>query len=200
GEGSWKHIRTMGGSGNTQRSETLPRERCLLGLVASDEIFRRMANEDHRPNMSLEDFESGIAEYAVTLEKDEAEAVFKAIDKDGSGTLDINEFIKALRPPMPKEREDAVLQAFQAIDQSGDGEISTEEVRKYYNPKMHPMVRRKKWTEERALEVFLKVFETPGDKDGKVTLDEFINFYCNVSASTEDDEDFFQIIKNVWKI
>lgn len=37
-------------------------------------------------------------------------------------------------------------------------------------------------------------------KDGKVTLNEFYDYYSNVSCSVDNDEYFALIIKNAWNL
>ena len=37
-------------------------------------------------------------------------------------------------------------------------------------------------------------------KDGKVTLNEFMDYYSNISASIDDDEYFQLMITNAWNL
>ena len=47
---------------------------------------------------------------------------------------------------------------------------------------------------------FLDTFDVGGVHDGKVTKDEFVNYYNNVSASVDDDDYFELMIRNTWHI
>ena len=47
---------------------------------------------------------------------------------------------------------------------------------------------------------FLDTFDVGGEKDGKVTLSEFENYYSNISASIDDDVYFELMIRNAWHI
>ena len=47
---------------------------------------------------------------------------------------------------------------------------------------------------------FLDTFDVGGEKDGKVTEGEFINYYTNIGANI-DNEDYFELmIRNAWHI
>ena len=39
-----------------------------------------------------------------------------------------------------------------------------------------------------------------GVKDGHVTMDEFINYYTNISTFIDDDDYFDCMIRNVWPV
>ena len=47
---------------------------------------------------------------------------------------------------------------------------------------------------------FLDTFDVGGVKDGKVTPEEFCNYYANVSASIDNDDYFELMIRNAWHI
>ena len=46
---------------------------------------------------------------------------------------------------------------------------------------------------------FLSQWDTI-NKDGTVTLEEFVNYYADVSASIDDDEHFELMIRNAWHL
>ena len=47
---------------------------------------------------------------------------------------------------------------------------------------------------------FLDTFDVGGDKDGKVTAQEFENYYTNISASIDNDDYFELMIRNCWHL
>ena len=55
-------------------------------------------------------------------------------------------------------------------------------------------------TPHQALTHFLETFDIGGVVDGKVTREEFVNYYTNIGASI-DNEDYFELmIRNAWHI
>lgn len=75
-----------------------------------------------------------------------------------------------------------------------------------YNGKKHPAVLEGRKTEEQVLEEFLSTFEThhnimnDNERDFRVTLEEFIEYYTNVSASIDDDMYFQAMMNSAWNL
>lgn len=46
--------------------------------------------------LDVDDFRWGLMEYGVSLSKEEGLTVLKHFDKDGSGSVDFNEFLSSL--------------------------------------------------------------------------------------------------------
>jgi hypothetical protein len=76
-----------------------------------------------------------------------------------------------------------------------------------YNALKHPDVRSGKKTESEVLADFMETFETHhaltggnGKRDGKVTLEEFIEYYSNVSVNIDSDKYFDQMITTAWNL
>lgn len=112
---------------------------------------------------------------------------------------------------MNERRRNLVKMAFKVLDSDGSGVIDINDIKGVYNAKFHPDVIAEKRTEEEVLLDFLQSFERPinpnsktknphGSRDGLVTLDEFIEYYQNVSSSIDEDDYFELMIRNAWHI
>jgi hypothetical protein len=75
-----------------------------------------------------------------------------------------------------------------------------------YNAKKHPAVVEGRKTEQQVLGEFLETFEqhhnimTQNEKDYRVSMEEFIEYYTNVSASIDDDMYFMAMMNSAWNL
>ncbi|XP_061732297.1 calcyphosin-like protein isoform X2 [Nerophis ophidion] len=168
-------------------------------LSLSCRVFRIMDDNQNR-TLDLKEFLKGVNDYGILMDKQEAAALFQHFDRDGSGAIDFDEFLVTLRPAMSKARKEVVMQAFRKLDKTGDGVITIEDLRGVYYAKYHPKYQNGEWTEDQVFKTFLDNFDSPYDKDGKVTQEEFINYYCGVSASIDSDVFFILMMRNAWKL
>ncbi|NXD05423.1 CAPSL protein, partial [Certhia familiaris] len=206
--GTARHDRDMAFKAKRNLSKTKdPMERlrlqCLAkgsaGIKGLGKAFQIIDGNKSR-TLDFNEFLRGLHNYAVMINKEEAEELFKIFDKDGNGTIDFDEFLASLRPPMSNARKEIVLQVFQKIDKTGDGIITIEDLRGTYNAKYHPKYINGDWTEDQVFRAFLDNFASPYDKDEKVTTQEFLNYYAGVSASIDTDIYFIVMMKNAWKL
>lgn len=70
---------------------------------------------------------------------------------------------------MSNARKEIIMQAFRKLDKTGDGVITIEDLRGVYNAKHHPKYQNGDWTEDQVFRAFLDNFDSPYDKDGKVS-------------------------------
>lgn len=179
------------------------REICRLrganGIIGLSRAFR-LIDDNRDRKLDLEEMLLGLKEYGATLEDDEVTELFKELDKDESGTVSFEEFLKAVRPPLPQERLDIIERAFAKMDQSGDGSVTLEDLKGVYNGKEHPDVVAGTKSEDEVLLEFLANFDTPNKADGKVSKQEFIDYYAGVSASIDLDEYFVTMMEKAWQL
>lgn len=90
--------------------------------------------------------------------------------------------------------------AFKKIDKDGNGYLDVQDVFSAYDASKHPDVIAGKRSSGEVLREFLDTFDVGGEKDGKVTVQEFENYYSNISASIDDDDYFELMIRNAWHI
>ncbi|VDO08926.1 unnamed protein product [Rodentolepis nana] len=150
------------------------------GILGFGRQFR-IIDDNGDKKLDMREFAKGCQDFGIDFTREEIREVFEHLDKDGSGHIDFDEFLEALRPPMPKCRVELINQAFNKMDRTRDGYItvsnyfvimhsfkSSEDLKGVYNCKFHPKYRNGEWTEEQVFNEFLKKFEAPNEIDGKV--------------------------------
>jgi len=173
-------------------------QRGVTGIKGFGRAFRIMDdNADRR--LDKEEFSKGCQDYGLSLDDNDVEGIFKALDRDGNGTIDFNEFLLSLRPPMSQSRLNLIDAAFKKLDKTGDGIITVDDLKGVYNAKSNPKYKNGEMTEEQIFRGFLDSFDSDS-KDGKVTLEEFENYYAGVSASIDSDVYFDLMMRNAWKL
>jgi len=128
------------------------------------------------------------------------EHIFTLFDLNGDGVIQYEEFLKGLRGPLSKCRQEMVHAAFRKLDKNNDGHVDVIEVANSYDPRLHPDVINGKKTPDEVLREFLDTFDVGGDIDGRVTVTEFTNYYENVSASIDRDDYFELMMRNTWHL
>ena len=166
----------------------------------------KIMDHDNSGCINFVEFKKTMNDYKLGFTEEEMETLFKAFDINKDGRVLYDEFLRIIRGKLNEKRKYWVDRAFKILDVDGSGEITVSDIEKKYSAKMHPDVKAGKATEEEVLTEFLETFEIHhniligGEPDGIVTMEEFEEYYANVSASIDTDEYFEVMMKNAWKL
>ena len=149
--------------------------------------------------LDVDDFRWGFIDFGIQMSKEESEEVLKAFDRDGNGLVDFNEFLVTLKGDLNDTRKEIIAQAYKKLDVTGDGKVTLDDVAKLYDASQHPEVVSGKRSEQDIFMEFMSLWDTQV-KDGIVTLDEFMEYYKDISASVDNDDEFVFILKQAWKL
>lgn len=177
------------------------RKRSGTGNNGISEIARlfKIMDDSGDKKISRSELKYGLRDMGIPFSAGEEQVVFTFLDRDGSGTINFDEFLRALANEMSAKRLALVKLAYQKLDVSGDGQVTTQDIKSLYDVSQNPEVISGKITPAQAFAKFMKQWET--DKvDGIVTLDEFIEYYRDVSPSIDRDDYFELMMRNAWHL
>lgn len=170
------------------------------GLAGLARNFR-MCDRNQTQRLELDEFAKCVSLCKLELSADQIGKLFAHFDSDRSGSIDFEEFLKTLRGPLSGARKKVVIEAFRGLDAMGNnnGVIDVDDLRGRYDVSKHPDVVAGRVDSGTALRAFLNGFEgRAGDRDGVITLDEWMDYYEEVSASIDNDDAFCAMMATTW--
>lgn len=167
-------------------------QRGARGIIGLQRVFKNM-DADGSKTLSKYEFEKACREFKAEIAPEDIGILFSAFDLNRDGTIQYDEFLRVIRGDLNQFRRNLVERAFAKLDRDGSGVIEVQDLIGVYNAKKHPAVLEGRKTEEQVLGEFLETFEThhntmhDNERDFRVSQEEFIEYYANVSASIDDD-------------
>lgn len=175
------------------------------GLISLRKIFS-IIDQDKNGQISIAEFSSIMKEFKIELSNEQINLIFKMFDMNKDGTLSYGEFLAGVRGTMGENRLLMVNKAFDVLDTSNQGFVNFQDLVSNCRVASHPAVMEGRKTEEAVLAEFLDTFEvhhnlvTGGLSDSRVTREEFVGYYDNISSTIGDDEYFSKLLDTSWNI
>ncbi len=175
------------------------------GIMGLGRQFK-IADDDRSHNLNDYEFKKAVKDFRITISEADAGRLFKLFDRDGSGSVDYDEFLRGVRGEMNQFRINLCKKAFSIMDKDKSGSLDIDDIKGVYNAKMHPDVKSGKKTEDDVLGEFLDTFEMhyslnhENSRDRTITMDEWIEYYNNVSMSIDDDKYFELMMNSTWNL
>ena len=119
----------------------------------------------------------------------------KHFDSNKDGQLSFDEFLRAIRGELNTRRLDMVHLAYRVLDKDGSGQVTIDDIRMAYDVSFHPDFQSGNKTADEVLSDFMTVWETH-KRDQIVTIEEFEDYYKDLSASIDGDDYFELMIRN----
>ena len=109
------------------------------GIIGLQKLFKIM-DDDGSKTISLPEFNKACRDFRVGISEDNVPVLFDVFDVNHDGTLNIDEFLMAIRGELNDSRRDLVIKAFRKIDKDGSGYLDINDIRDTYNASKHPDV------------------------------------------------------------
>ncbi len=85
------------------------------------------------------------------------------------------------------------------LDRDGSGQINIQDITGIYDVSMNPEFLEGRKTRDEILQDFLNNFDgAKGNNDGIVTMQEWTDYYTDLSMSTPSDEYFVRMMESTW--
>ena len=155
-------------------------------------------DRDGSRTLNLEEFKIAFQRCNLNFNEQEISTLLYFFDNNEKSYVDFEEVLLAIRGPVNHFRRELIDKAFQQIDINGENVVSPEEIIDRFDPTQHPDVKNGTKKAQDVFREFMKYFEVGGEVEGKITKNEFMAYYYNVSASIDRDEYFEVLIRNSW--
>jgi Ca2+-binding EF-hand superfamily protein len=145
--------------------------------IADDDGDRRIDLQNELPKM--------LKELKIDLTPAQLEKTIRLLDRDGNGSLDFEEFLFCLAPPMNAARVQMVNRIFDKLDRDKDGVLSRGDIAL-------------KAADDPRYNHLCRLCDKNGS--GQIERAEFLDYYREISPSIDRDDYFQTMLSSAWKL
>ena len=168
----------------------------VFGLCQLRSVLRKAGVDTATASVRNEDFVQLLKDVGCRIGHEEARALCR--DSDGGALLVADVMDGLCGRDMDEERVRVVDDTFRRLCAAcgGDG-LAVEDMHELYDPTSSDDVYSGAISAAAGVRRLLSLFDR--NSDGKVTLDEFVAFYHDVSPLVEDDAGFRRVVASMWR-
>lgn len=172
------------------------------GIRSVTRILRQM-DEDGNKMLNASELKEGMLAFGVTVSPPELELLMRHFDRDGSGRITVDEFLRGLRGSMTRPRRRLVRLAWDQLVShlqldGPDDAVSLAALAGFYDVSQNPRVADGSLSPEDAMRQFMAHWDKNGDDT--VEWREFLDYYKDLSAGVDSDDYFELMIRNAWHL
>ena len=144
--------------------------------------FFDSVDTDRSGKWSLRDLMDGLRDYGIPYTEKEISAFYSYLDVDRLQAVSFDSFFIFIKGELSAARKELVNLAFDKVDVDNSNEITVDDIAHFHDASMHPEVMAGKKTVDQVLRGLIDNFEQRGVHDGKVSREEFEDYYGSVGA------------------
>ena len=99
----------------------------MFGIRGVSHLFKRIDKNGNK-QIDVNEFYWGLKEFGVNLTEEEAMGVLRIFDKDKSGTISFEEFLRSLKGDLNNFRVGIIRKAYEKLDVNKDGSVRLDDV------------------------------------------------------------------------
>lgn len=108
-------------------------ERSSFGIRGIARIFKAMDDNGNR-NLDVDDFRWGLIDFGISVSKEEAAEILVHFDKDKNGSVNFDEFLRAVKGDTLNEKRAALVkQAYEKLDVNSDQSVRLDDIAQLYD-------------------------------------------------------------------
>lgn len=138
---------------------------------------------DGSDSIDLLEFLKAIQDFNLDFCEEKATNIFNSLDRDGGGTISIDEFVDGVIGPLSETRKKLIHEAFIHLDKDGSKRLEMSEVKDLFEGKRHPECLSGEKNAEQCKVEFLNLFKaqisaSSGDgNDTSISLQDFMQYH-----------------------
>jgi len=109
-------------------------KRGARGISGISKKFK-IADDNNNKTLDAEEFKKAMHDFRIGMNDKQVQIMFNIFDRDGSGEISYDEFLRTIRGGMNPYRKTIALKAYKIMDSDKSGMLDINDIRQTYNAK-----------------------------------------------------------------
>jgi Ca2+-binding EF-hand superfamily protein len=100
----------------------------------------RILDDNRNRQIEVKELQWGLKDFGIDLDDEMSACILAHFDKDNSGTVSFDEFLREMRGDLNANRLALIRKAYDKLDVNKDGSVKLDDIAKIYDVSQHPDV------------------------------------------------------------